>query len=136
MPMLSSKPYLLRALYEWILDSDCTPHVVVDALVRGTDVPPQFVKNGQIVLNISPTAVVDLLMDKAAVSFNARFAGVPTDVYVPMEAVLGIYARENGRGMMFEPEAGPGPDETPPTDEGGATTRKPPAGKPTLRVVK
>lgn len=130
--MLSSKFYLFRALYEWILDSECTPHMVVDAMLPGVDVPQQHVKNGQIVLNILPSAIVDFLMDKQAVSFNARFSGVPVSVHVPMYAILGIYARENGQGMMFEPEPMPDPDLTPPD----GPVKKINSAKPSLRVVK
>lgn len=130
--MLSSKPYLFRALYEWILDSNCTPHMVVDAMQSGVNVPQQHVKNGQIVLNISPSAVVGLLMDKQAVAFSARFGGVPVSIHVPMHAILGIYARENGQGMMFEPEALPDPDPLPPDGD----VKKPTSIKPSLRVVK
>lgn len=130
--MLSSKSYLFRALYEWILDSDCTPHMVVDAMRPGVSVPQQHVKNGQIVLNISPSAVVGFMMDKQMVAFSARFAGVPVSIHVPMHAILGIYARENGQGMMFEPEASPDPDPLPPDEP----AKKIPSVKPSLRVVK
>lgn len=128
--MLSSKSYLFRALYEWILDSNCTPHMVVDAMQPGVNVPQQHVKNGQIVLNISPSAVVGYLMDKQAVAFSARFGGVPVSVNVPMHAILGIYARENGQGMMFEPEVLP--DPLPPDEPAKKAT----SAKPSLRVVK
>ncbi|MEH6551397.1 MAG: ClpXP protease specificity-enhancing factor [Pseudomonadales bacterium] len=125
--MNSSRPYLLRALYEWILDNDCTPYVLVDANAEGALVPLQYVKDGEIVLNISPSAVASLDMDNSAVMFNARFGGVPTDVYVPIHAVRGIYARENGQGMMFEAEDMPPP--IPPEDP-----VKP--KRPALKVVK
>ena len=130
--MLSSKPYLARALYEWILDSACTPHIVVNALAQDVSVPQQHVKNGQIVLNIAPTAVVGMTIDAKAISFSARFGGVPMNIHVPLHALLGVYARENGQGMMFEPEDAPEPDQTPPQPAGRNTT----AGKPSLRVVK
>jgi stringent starvation protein B len=133
--MHSSKPYLMRALYEWILDGNCTPYIAVNALSHGVMVPQQHVKDGQIVLNIAPTAVVGLLIDKSAVAFNARFGGVPTEVYVPMYAVLGIYAKENGRGMMFEAEAEPEPEATPPPSAGNGS-KKSQSNKPVLRVVK
>ena len=130
--MLSSKPYLLRALYDWILDSGCTPHIVVDALLPNVQVPSQFVKNGQIILNISPGAVVAFSMEKEVVSFSARFGGVPFDVLVPLYAVVGIYAKENGQGMMFEPDRVPDPEESPP----GGTGSRSVSGRPSLRVVK
>ena len=99
--MLSSRPYLARALYEWLLDNDHTPYVVVDAEREGVQVPGQFVQNGQIVLNISPSAVRDLQMDNEAITFNARFGGQPMQVIVPSEALIALYARENGVGMVF-----------------------------------
>ncbi len=131
--MLSSKSYLARALYEWILDSGCTPHIVVNAMDSGAVVPQQFVKNGQIVLNIAPTAVVGLLIDKSALAFNARFGGVAMDIHVPMRALMGIYARENGRGMMFESDEAPEPEQTPPPSGGSSGSQQ---GRPSLRVVK
>jgi stringent starvation protein B len=130
--MLSSKSYFFRALYEWILDSSCTPHMLVDALLPGVEVPQQHVKNGQIVLNISSGAVDGLSMDRESVAFNARFGGKSVSVYVPMYAVMGIYARENGQGMMFESEPTPDPDSLPPSE----SDRKSGSGKPSLRVVK
>jgi stringent starvation protein B len=99
--MLSSRPYLARALYEWLLDNDHTPYIVVDAEREGVQVPGQFVQNGQIVLNISPSAVRDLLMANEAITFNARFGGQPMQVIVPSEALIALYARENGVGMVF-----------------------------------
>ncbi len=113
--MTSSRPYIMRALYEWIVDNDCTPYVLVDASSENVVVPQQFVKDDQIVLNISPGAVMDLNISNEAVVFNGRFGGVATDVFVPISAVVGIYARENGQGMVFEPEeAAEPPDDTPP----------------------
>ena len=126
----SSRPYIMRALYEWIVDNDCTPYVLVDATVAEVQVPQQFVKDGQIVLNISPSAVMDLNITNDAVFFNGRFGGVATDVYVPVSAVVGIYARENGQGMVFEPEDPPEPpDDTPPEPDK-------PEGRPALKIVK
>lgn len=104
--MNPSRPYLVRALHEWILDNDCTPHLAVDARLPGVIVPTQFVQEGQIVLNISPSAVQGLLIDDAGVSFSARFGGVPMNVYVPMIAIMAVYARENGQGMGFGAEPG------------------------------
>ena len=128
--MTSSRPYIMRALYEWIVDNECTPYVVVDATISDVLVPDQYVKDGQIVLNISPGAVVDLNISNDAVSFNGRFGGVATDVYVPVNAVVGIYARENGQGMVFDPEeAPPPPDDTPPEPAK-------PEGRPSLKIVK
>ncbi len=99
--MKSSVPYMLRALNEWIIDSDCTPHLVVDATADGVIVPREHVQDGRIVLNISMSAVRNLLMSDETVTFGCRFGGMPFDVEVPLAAVLGIVARENGEGMMF-----------------------------------
>ena len=118
----------MRALYEWILENDCTPYVLVNAQEEGVDVPTQYVKDGQIVLNISPTAVVDLVIDNDAMYFNGRFGGMPADIYVPMAGVISIYARENGQGMVFEGEEAPRPQ--PPTKPSPADKR------PSLKVVK
>ncbi len=104
MEMTSNRPYMLRAFYEWIVDNNCTPYLVVDATQPYVKVPTQHVQNGQIVLNISPGAVGNMTMNNDAVSFNARFGGQPFALYVPMRAVLAIYARENGAGTMFAPE--------------------------------
>jgi len=141
MAMTSSRPYLVRALYEWILDNNCTPHLLVHADAEGVDVPRGHVQNGQIVLNIAPTAVVDLLMDQQAISFNARFNGSPTDIYIPMHAVMGIVTRENGQGMMFDFVEPPEPPER--ATEPTADPRRPidikragSKSKPTLTVVK
>ncbi len=129
--MTPSRPYIMRALYDWIVDNDCTPYVLVDAAPEEVMVPRQFVKDGQIVLNISPSAVVDLNISNEAVFFNGRFGGVATDIYVPISAVIGIYARENGQGMVFEPEEGPEPpDDSPPEPD------KPSDGRPSLKIVK
>src|SRR5476649_2230872 len=99
--MNSSRPYLIRALYEWIVDNDCTPHMLVNAEYPSVQVPQGFANDGQIVLNVSPSAVRHLHMDNEAVSFEGRFGGVPHTLYVPVGAILGIYARENGQGMVL-----------------------------------
>lgn len=104
--MTPRRPYLLRAFYDWLLDNQLTPHLVVDVMRPDVQVPMEFARDGQIVLNIAPRAVGNLQLGDDAVSFNARFGGVPRQVLVPMAAVLAIYARENGAGTMFEPEAG------------------------------
>lgn len=131
--MTSSRPYLIRALYEWIVDNALTPHLVVFAKGEGVEVPQQYVnKDGQIVLNVAPTAVMGLELGNDAVTFNARFGGIPTDIYVPCSAVLGIYARENGQGMMFEPE----PGNPPPPKAKARPKAEPTDKKPSLRVVK
>jgi stringent starvation protein B len=102
MPDLSTKPYLIRAIYEWCNDSGFTPYIAV-AAGEGVRVPPEHVKNGEIVLNVSPLATNRLALGNEAIEFQARFGGVARDVYVPIERVIAIYARENGQGMAFEP---------------------------------
>lgn len=143
MTMTSSRPYMVRALYEWIVENDCTPYILVNAYADGVEVPQEHVKDGQIILNISPIAIQDLNIGNEFVDFEGRFAGIPKRVIVPMHAVMGIYARENGQGMIFEPEAPP--PEPPPTgsDEPpvGELSRQKPAQKkggkkPPLRLVK
>jgi len=135
--MSSSKPYFIRALYEWIVDNNCTPHILVDAHAPATQVPLQHVnKDGQIILNISPTAVKDFFMDNTAISFNARFSGVANNLYIPTEAILGIYARENGQGMMFEPESNPTPPAAPTPPSSPAPSTGTVTKRPGLRVVK
>ena len=102
--MLVQRPYLLRAFYDWIVDSECTPHIIVDATQPCVEVPQQFVEDGKIVLNIAPRSVMQFSMDNDAVAFNARFSGQPMQVYVPLYAIEGIYARENGAGTIFPKE--------------------------------
>ncbi len=104
--MTPRRPYLVRAFYEWLVDNELTPHLVVDANLPGVRVPLEFVQDGQIVLNVAPRAVGNLEMGNEAIMFNARFGGRPHSVIVPMYAVQAIYARENGAGTMFEPEEG------------------------------
>lgn len=130
--MNSNRPYLLRALYEWIVDNRCTPHIIVDAERPGVVVPDGYVKDGEIVLNISPDAVRELELGNEWLSFNGRFGGRPTDVEVPVAAVKAVFARENHRGMVFpaEPEQEDDPPPEPRNPGGGAER------KPALKVVK
>ncbi|MDN3609156.1 ClpXP protease specificity-enhancing factor [Vibrio ostreicida] len=102
--MTPRRPYLLRAFYDWLVDNDLTPHLVVEATLPGVRVPVEFIQDGQIILNIAPRAVGNLELGDDAVTFNARFSGRPHSVIVPLYAVQAIYARENGAGTMFEPE--------------------------------
>ena len=113
--MTSSRPYLIRAMYEWIVDNGFTPHILVDAGMDGVQVPPVQVSDGKIVLNLSPSAVRDLDLGNAQITFSTRFGGTPFQVRVPAAATLAIYARENGKGMVFpEPEeASKSSDEAP-----------------------
>lgn len=105
--MTSNKPYFLRALYEWILDNNCTPYIVVDATLPFVEVPEQFVSEGRIILNILPSAIHNLIIDDEWISFSARFSGVSEVINIPMGAVAAIFAHENSEGMGFDTEALP-----------------------------
>ena len=107
----SSRPYLFRGLYEWLLDNQLTPHVIIAADLPGVEVPFEQVQDGQLVLNISDTATRGLEISNDALSFSARFGGVARQIYVPMAAVVAIYARENGAGMVFGQEPSVADDE-------------------------
>lgn len=124
--MTSPKSYLLRAFYDWILDNSMTPYVLVDAAGQGVMVPADYIEDGKIILNIAPAAVQALVMDREHLSFSARFKGSSREVYVPMLAVRAVYAKENGRGMVFPEEGGDNP--APPTVPRSKTPR--------LKVVK
>ena len=127
MTMNSSVPYLLRAINEWIVDNGCTPYLVLDAAVNDSSVPMEYVKDGQIVLNISDSAIRDLVIGEDHVAFSGRFGGVPHEIFAPMEAVMGIVAKENGEGMWFPRE------ETSPEPPPKPTKKK---GPPDLKVIK
>ncbi|RVU84083.1 ClpXP protease specificity-enhancing factor [Leucothrix sargassi] len=134
--MTSNRPYLMRAIYEWILDNDMTPHVLIDADLPNVEVPRQYVEEGRIVLNISPSAIQQFAIDNDCLGFSARFGGKPFAIYAPINAVRAIYAAENSEGMMFEllptteqPEADSGSDDDDPEPT-------PPPKRPSLRVVK
>ena len=101
MPMTSTRPYLIRALYEWLVDNQCTPHLLVEVKDEQVKVPRQFVEKGVIVLNVSPTAVKNLLLGNERISFSARFGGASHDIDVPVNAVQAIYGRENGQGIFL-----------------------------------
>lgn len=130
--MSSNKPYMIRAVHEWILDNECTPYIVFMSEYPNVEVPQEFVRDGQITLNISPTAVRDLELSNEQVSFNARFGGIPTEITAPIGAVMAIFAKENGQGMGFEVELPPDPPE----DEGDVDGDKPEPKRPALKVVK
>jgi len=102
--MTPTKPYLLRAIYQWAIDNELTPQVLVDASHEGVSVPSAYVKDGQILLNVHPQAVNDLALNNDDVSFSARFGGNKWDVFFPMTAALAVFTRENGRGIFFQPE--------------------------------
>jgi stringent starvation protein B len=134
--MLSSRPYLLRALHEWIVDSGLTPHLLVNAEHPGVDVPDSAVTDGRVILNVNPPAVRDLLIDAELVTFVARFGGVSCAVTVPVSAVEAIYARENGRGMMFPDDGSDGTGDSVSDDGGDEDGGHPRPGKPNLKIVK
>lgn len=153
--MTSSKPYLVRAIYEWILDNQMTPHLVVDAGFPDTHVPIEFVADGRIVLNIAPGAVRGLVIGNEWIEFGARFGGVAREVMVPTEAIIGIFTRENGQGMVFPEPSYPEPTQAAnapaasgprlaslPNAKGGSGDKPSPdrpkgkKGAPTLKVVK
>lgn len=129
--MTPSRPYLIRAVHEWIIDNALTPQIVVDAEFEGVQVPRQYVSDGRIVLNISERAVRTLVIGNEKIEFGARFGGTVFQVSVPVNAVQAVIARENGAGMSFPDEEAPEPE--PP--DGDSDEPKPP-GRPALRVVK
>ena len=132
--MTSTRPYLIRALYEWIEDNGLTPHILVNAELPGVEVPKQHVREGQIVLNINPAAVHDLRLGNESIEFNARFGGIARTVRIPVTTVLAIYARENGQGMAFgEEKDGDEPPQPPSSPPDKPVTRD---RKPTLKIVK
>lgn len=135
--MTSTRPYLIRALYEWIEDNGLTPHILVDAEAPGVTVPKQHVREGQIVLNINSAAVRDLRLGNDWIEFSARFGGVARAIQIPVVAVLAIYAHENGQGMAFGEEKGgdePPPPGSPPPDKPEKPAR--PDRRPALKIVK
>lgn len=133
--MIASRPYLIRAIYEWLVDNEWTPYLMVNAMYPKVSVPERFVEDGKIILNISPNAVGNLVMNNDAVEFDASFGGIRSHIYVPIKAINAIYAFENGRGMVFH---GEDDDEM----DGGGTKQDTPAkptvkkGKPSLKIVK
>ena len=129
--MTSSRPYLLRAIYQWIVDNGLTPYIMVNTEDARVQVPQQYVENGKIVLNIAPMAVSGLTLGNDEITFSARFSGSPMDIFVPLSRVLAIYARENGQGMMFGDDED---DDEPPPGDGGDDDR--PSGRSHLKVVK
>lgn len=123
--MGSNKPYMIRAVYDWIVDNHCTPYLVVSAEYPGTQVPEHLVREGQITLNVSPSAVKDLHLGNDMIDFKARFSGEPFELLVPVSSVSAIFAKENGQGMGFEVSL---PEPPSPLDE---TTNR-----PSLKLVK
>jgi stringent starvation protein B len=145
MTMTSSKPYLIRAIYEWILDNEQTPYLAVNTKLDDVNVPMDYAANGRIILNISPSACRGLHLDNERIIFSARFAGVAQQISLPPAAVLAIYAKENGRGMIFGEEGhieiGGGVDsDSESIIDGGSGDEAPPATnknkKAKLTVIK
>jgi stringent starvation protein B len=137
---IPTKPYMVRAIHEWCVDNGFTPHLLVMVNAQ-TRVPKAYVKNGEIVLNLNYSATKDLHLDNEAIVFSARFGGVSQNLYVPMDAVKGIFARENGQGMFFEPALQANIHETPGASVSEAVaaenhTETPKKKKPTLTIVK
>jgi stringent starvation protein B len=130
--MLSNKPYLIRAFYEWIVDSQCTPLLVVDATMPRCNVPQEYVENGEIILNISPEAIRDLKVNRNLVEFKASFSGIAHLISVPVKAVLAIYAEENGQGMFFDVEG----EDSIDWEEEPAPVAQPESGSPTTNQEK
>ncbi len=128
--MTPSRPYLIRALYDWIVDNGMTPYVLVNAEDEKVVVPRQFVEGGKIVLNINPSAVQNLQLGNELVEMDARFSGSPMHISIPVMSVLAIYARENGKGMVFTEEDN---NDEPPSGTGSRSEAK---KRPKLRVVK
>ncbi|NOT11375.1 MAG: ClpXP protease specificity-enhancing factor [Methylococcaceae bacterium] len=126
--MTSLKPYLIRSIYEWIVDNRLTPYLLVDAENPEACLPQDFIEDKKIVLNIRPEAIQGLSLGNEDIQFNARFSGKPMHIVAPIAAVMAIYAKENGKGMVFDADDNEGGDETPPE-------HRPPT-KPVLRVVK
>lgn len=126
--MTSNRPYILRALHEWIIDNGMTPYVLVNAEMPDVEVPEQYVQDGRVVLNVSPAAVKDLVLGNDFVTFSARFSGRPSEVVLPLKAILAIYAKENGKGMIFPEEEGSDGEEA-----RDAEARE---KKPSLKVIK
>jgi len=133
--MNSSRPYLIRAIYEWLVDNGVTPHMLVDTEIADVMVPEEFVQEGKIILNLSPMAVQHLVLGDGEITFSAKFGGRAMNVYCPVNSVLAIYAKENGQGMAFDDHDGafdPDPDPTDPTDP---TDPKGPKGSSGPRAV-
>jgi stringent starvation protein B len=126
--MTSSKPYLVRALYQWILDNGNTPYILVDTAGDQVAIPDGIANDGKVVLNLAPAAIQNLEMTNSQISFSARFNGVAEQIFVPVSSLLAIYARENGEGMMF-------PAEEPGADSGSGNDAARPK-PPTLKVIK
>lgn len=137
MTMTSIKPYLIRAAYDWIVDNELTPYILVNTDYFGVQVPQQHIVESRIVLNISPAATRGLLLENDRINFTARFSGKAEQISVPPGAILEIYAKENGRGIPFElEESPPPPPPPPPVASAGKAEVSSGKGKPSLKLVK
>jgi stringent starvation protein B len=134
--MTSNRPYLIRAMYEWISDNGMTPYVLVDAGHEAVEVPRHAIKDGRIVLNIAGRAVASLELGNQMIRFVARFSGVSQTVSFPVAAVQAIYAQETGQGMMLPQDDAAGDAPGPGPDDGGGGSPDPSPKRPHLRVVK
>lgn len=132
--MSPSRPYFIRAVYEWILDNNLTPYLLVNASYPNAQVPVEYVRDGRIILNLTPSAIRNLHLGNEQVEFSARFGGQSRNLFVPVGSILAIYAKENGKGMFFEEEDMPPPDTSGSAEDAGRP--KVPAGKPSLKVIK
>jgi stringent starvation protein B len=129
--MSSNRPYLIRALYSWLVDNATTPYLMVNTEITGVVVPQQFVEEGRIILNVDPSAISGLELGNDWISFSARFSGKSEDILIPPRAVMGIYAKENGQGMLFPEE-----DVNLEDDSGDEPDPSTPGSRPSLKVVK
>lgn len=134
--MTPSRPYFVRAMYEWILDNNLTPYLLVNAGYPNAQVPVEYIRDGRIILNLMPSAIRNLHMGNEQVEFSARFGGQSRNLFVPMGAILGIYAKENGKGMFFDESEIPPPDNASGASGGDEASRPKPGGKPSLKVIK
>jgi stringent starvation protein B len=134
--MTSSRPYLIRAIYEWLLDNNQTPYLLINAEHDGVSVPRQFIHEGQIILNVSPTATRGLTMSNENIVFSARFGGKLMDVYVPISATLSIYSKENGLGMSFQEERSTEEIKDKANTEARPPLKPDPGKRPKLTIVK
>lgn len=132
MDMTSNRPYLIRAFYDWIVDNQLTPYILVDATYPGVQVPKEHIRHGRIVLNISPSATRGLLLENDRIVFTARFSGQAEQLFLSPGAVLEIYAKENGRGIAFSEDDGEG--EPPPSVS--TASKETSTKKPSLKLVK
>ena len=132
--MTSSRPYLILAIYEWILDNDMTPYLLVNDDHPDVVVPKEFVEDGKIVLNISPSAVQSLVLGNEDITFSARFSGKPMQVFVPIENASALYAKENGQGMIFS--VSEDPDVVTEEEDDNPDPTPPRPSKPSLKIVK